>query len=277
MEPKKRNATVWIVIAAIVALLCCAALAVAAVAGWLVTTQVRETADTEQQRAVVTGSTVLEVHNNVGDVTIEPGPDGEVVVNATKKVRGSNRAERERLLAGTEVTVVQQDGRMVVTVKQPVSLLAGRSVSVDLDIRVPRDTGLQIENSVGDVKARSLTGELQVRSGVGDVTLTDMTAQGQLEVRSDVGDIRFHGILPFAGKLSFKSNVGKVRLELPTDASFSLDAKTDVGSIDCQFDVSGRRSGEKLVGDELQGMVGAAPQATLSIEVNTGDISIRTW
>ena len=277
MEPQKRNATVWIVVAVIVVLLCCAAVAVAAAAGWLVTTWARETTDTEQQRAVVTGSIVLEVHNNVGNMTVEPGPDGEVVVNATKKVRGSNQAERERLLADTEVTVAQQDGRVIVTVKQPVRLLSGRSVSVDLDIRVPHNTGLQIEGNVGDVEARSLTGELQVRSGVGDVTLTDITVQGQLEVRLDVGDIRFHGILPSAGKLTFKSNVGKVRLELPTDASFSLDAKTDVGSIDCQFDVSDQRSGEKLVGDELQGTVGAAPQATLSIQVNTGDISIRTW
>jgi hypothetical protein len=224
---------------------------------------------------LVTEPTLLEVHNSVGDVMVVPGAEGELIVDVTKKVIGPNQAARERLMAELNVEVTQQGDRIVVTVSQPLRIGIGASASVDLEIRTPANTSLEAETGVGNVEVRRLTGDFWVRSSVGDVILTDVNPQDRLEARSSSGGVRFQGSLPASGQPTFESSVGDVELELPADASFYLDAKTDVGSIDCDFEISSRQQKEKAVGDELQGTVGTAPQVTLFVRTSTGSISIK--
>jgi Toastrack DUF4097 len=278
MKEKKRNTTVWIVVAVIAVILCCAGiLVVVAAAGWfaVASSTVLQITSTEQQRMLVTQPTLLEVHNSVGDVIVVPGAEGEVIVGVTKKVIGPNQAARERLMAELNVEVTQQGDRIVVTVSQPPRIGIGASASVDLEIRTPSNTSLEVETGVGNVEVRRLTGDFQVSSSVGDVILTDVTPQDRLEVRSSTGGVRFRGTLPASGQPTFESSVGDVKLELPADASFYLDAKTDVGSIDCEFQISSQQQREKAIGDELLGTVGTAPQATLFVRASTGSISIK--
>ena len=278
MEEKKRNTTVWIVVGVIAVILCCASiLAAGAAASWfaVASNTVLQITGTEQQRILVTEPTVLEVHNSVGDVIVVPGAEGELIVGVTKKVSGPNQTARERLMAELSVEVTQQGDRVVVTVSQPLRIGIGSSASVNLEIRTPSNTSLEAETSVGNVEVRRLTGDFQVRSSVGDVILTDVIAQDRLEARSSTGSVQFRGSLPASGQPTFESSVGDVELDLPADASFYLDAKADVGSIDCEFQISSRQQGEKAVGDELQGTVGAAPQATLFVRTSTGSISIK--
>ena len=70
----------------------------------------------------------------------------------------------------------------------------------------------------------------------------------------------------------FLSVAGSINVILPEDASFEVDAKTDVGSIRYNFPINGH---SKKLRTKLQGKVGNPPYATLNLKTNVGSITLK--
>ena len=65
----------------------------------------------------------------------------------------------------------------------------------------------------------------------------------------------------------FLSDAGSINVILPEDASFEVDAKTDVGSIRCNFPMNGQ---SKKSHTKLHGKAGNPPYATLTLKTDVG-------
>ena len=62
---------------------------------------------------------------------------------------------------------------------------------------------------------------------------------------------------------------------LPRDSSFSIDARSDIGSVRVEFPAAGRSSRQGFVGEEVRGYVGSNPTAELHLPSRVGNISVR--
>jgi len=203
----------------------------------------------------VQGEVVLDVSNQVGDVTIEGADDGQVVVEALVQAYGATTADAERAADEVEVTVEQRgDNRIRVVGRYRQGLeFRGRSPSVRFLIRVPHQTSVVAVCRVGRVDVADIEGSANISSDVGDVIVREFTMRG--DTRIEVG-------------------VGRILVELPSDAAFVLDAQTNIGDIDTEFDVRGASPERVPPGDRMWGEVGDDPQVKLVLRTNTGDITI---
>ncbi|NHC13268.1 DUF4097 family beta strand repeat-containing protein [Motilibacter deserti] len=138
------------------------------------------------------------------------------------------------------------------------------SPSVDLTLRVPRETTLALQNDSGEVTVSSIVGDVSVRSdsgaveavGIrgnvelhtdsGSVTATQVT--GDLDLRTDSGSIRAFGVDARRVRLSSdsgsqravltrvpdevtaSSDSGSVSVLLPSTAAYAVTTDTDSGS-----------------------------------------------
>jgi hypothetical protein len=218
----------------------------------------------------------LTVDNDVGEVHIR-AVDGNVVrVDVTKRIRGRSGDAASRLLDQIIVTTNSAGGEGEIRVDVPGGLEAA-SASVELDIRVPRQVTLDVNNRVGAVTVRGTQGGLQVYLGVGEINVDDVRLLGDSRLETNVGQISFSGRLPDSGLVVISTRTGDIDLELPADSSFIVDAQTGVGEIDNEFTLEARETAESdtIVGRTLRGRVGANPDVTLRLEIGTGKIRIR--
>ena len=142
-----------------------------------------------------------------GDVTVT-GVDGrELTVRATKRVgRSGSGADLDRV----EVEIAQRGNRVEVETRYLGT--DGDAVSVDYEIRVPRDLQVSIEVVAGDVRVEQVDRqvEIEVVSGTvtatgiaqlrdvevvsGDVTLTDVGSEDALSVQVISGQLVLDGV-----------------------------------------------------------------------------------
>jgi DUF4097 and DUF4098 domain-containing protein YvlB len=218
----------------------------------------------------------LIVDNDVGEVNIR-AVDGNVVrVDVTKRVRGRSGAAASRLLDQITVTTDSAGGEGEIRVDVPGGLEAA-SASVELDIRVPRQVTLDVNNRVGAVTVSGTQGALQVFLGVGEIKADDVRLLGDSRLETNVGEIGFSGRLPDSGLVAISTRTGDIALKLPADSTFIIDAQTGVGEIDNEFTLEARETAEAdtIVSRTLRGRVGANPGVTLQLETGTGSIKIE--
>ncbi|MGI6208818.1 MAG: DUF4097 family beta strand repeat-containing protein [Anaerolineae bacterium] len=220
---------------------------------------------------------VVTVINEVGDINVRAGEGGMVSVQAQARARAADREAADRLLEQVRLDVSSSGNQAEIRVQVPTNLL-NQSLSVRLDITVPRSSTLTVQNNVGDITIEDLDGAVVVIGDVGDVTLRRVTLAGDSEIRSEVGEVTFEGSLPEVGEMNISSDVGSVTVRLPAESQFLLDAATDVGDITVVgFEVQDQETGgERGVESSLRGRVGQSPQATLTVRTATGGIRIES-
>lgn len=205
----------------------------------------------------VEGDVVLDVSNQVGDIIIEGTDDGQVIVEALVRAYGATSADAERAADEVELTIEERGtGRIRAIGRHRQGLeFGGRSPTVRFMIRVPREATVQVSSNVGRVEVTDIVGSATIKSDVGDVVVREFVMRDDTRI---------------------ETSVGRILVELPDDASFVVDAQTNVGNIDTEFDVRGASERRTPPGDRLQGEVGNAPQNELRLRTNTGDITIAT-
>ena len=212
----------------------------------------------------------IEVDNQVGEVRIIGADVDTVQVSALVRAWGDSDAQAQENLDRVRVTVdtVAAD-HVRVTGSFPQRLYPRRSPSVQLTIRVPRDGVVDASTNVGEVTVEGISGDVTARTNVGEIGVEDVA--GALQLTTDVGDIRVDD-WTMTGDSRLETNVGRVRVGL-RDAAFTLDAQTNVGNIDTEFDVDGEEE-RRVPGERLTGAVGENPQMNLVLRTGTGEITL---
>lgn len=122
-------------------------------------------------------------------------------------------------------------------------LFGGRDAAIDLEVSLPRNLDLEVEDGSGECEIRSVGGRLDLDDGSGDVLLADIG--GDVEVEDGSGDLRLE-------KMG-----GSVRID---DGSGDIVLKGAGGDVDIEDGSGGMR---------LEGILGA-----LTVDDGSGDIVI---
>ncbi|MGH2515131.1 MAG: hypothetical protein ACRDHP_05700 [Ktedonobacterales bacterium] len=222
----------------------------------------------------VAGTPEIRVRNRAGALTIERGATGQVAVRVTKRTHGRGFGQAtETDLAGIVVTVTQQENTIRIEAER--NDLAGllKNYQVDIAVMTPAETNLDLRMNAGNVDLRDLTGVLACTINAGNLDAARLTLTGSSSCAINAGNLSLEGAIAPGAALAVEVNAGILRLRLPRDTPAHLDARTDVGSIDIDgWPVSISR---RIVQQQASGPLGAHPQGTLRLRVNTGSISLR--
>ena len=208
--------------------------------------------DDQLQQDFPAGST-LRVLNDRGAVNVTVSSDNQIHVVAHKRINADSQEEANKANPGTKPQITVSDH--TVTLTGSAQNAGGHSVSMDLDISIPRKAPVVVSSHRGDVSVLGRDGDVEI-SGQGDVAASDINGKASLnlsrgsarvsKVSSDVSvqgradDIALEGIqgaarltgefdtiklAKIAGAVNFKS--------ARTDMEFSrLDGDLDMDSGD---------------------------------------------
>ena len=179
------------------------------------------------------------------DVTGYDGDDVELV--AYRRIDAESRSRLEE--AKREVTLdIREDGdRIALYVDAPwrrndgsVNYRGwdyyGYSVEYDFELRVPATTDFTLKTvNSGDIVARKLTGDFEVRNVNGDVELIGIAGSGNVSTVNGDIEVAFTKNPPEAS--SFRTVNGKVDVEFPGKVSANLRFKTMNGDVYTDFPV----------------------------------------
>jgi hypothetical protein len=258
-------------------LLLCVGAAVAGVFAFVVPGRVGVSETTMTELAADTPAT-LQVRNQVGEINVVTGPEGIIQIEAEKEARARSRSRSEELRNAIRVRVDRQNGTARVVVDLP-QTGPNENVKVDLRIRVPHRTSLDITNNVGEVNIEGVMGDIRVGNDVGSVVLNNVDVTEEAAVETATGDVEFTGRLPESqGRVLLRSGVGGIQVRVPAGSRFALDAETNLGGVEASFVVdeaqAGGGSGGQL-GHWLRGSVNGGVGVDLVLRSGTGSITLQ--
>jgi hypothetical protein len=140
---------------------------------------------------------------------------GEITVTAWKKKEVWIRATPSH--APIEDRVDGHNIEVAVRTRRPVSV-------VNFEVRVPPQTSVTLNNKLGKIKIKGLTGHIDVDAFEGNIYMTDVQSPS-IEVKVIGGDIFFDGDFTGSGPYAFQSMKGDIDLTLPSTTPFQFAAR----------------------------------------------------
>ncbi|GCF09575.1 hypothetical protein [Dictyobacter arantiisoli] len=205
----------------------------------------------------VQGMATLNIHNAVGSVTVHRGETNHIVVKARKKASG-----RFSQLENVTLSYLQQGDQL--TIKQEQLLTSNLAqltpVQFELDIQVPQQCNLAVQQDIGKVIVEGVDGQHQLKVGIGSILMRAVHAQQQTSCVTEIGSIDVSVILDPQGHYSYHTYIGSVKVTMPFTTAFEVRAKTGIGSFDNQFGTI---------------MAGNAPRANLELQSDIGSINLH--
>jgi DUF4097 and DUF4098 domain-containing protein YvlB len=223
------------------------------------------------------GRVALEVSVPAGEVTVRTWDEPRVDVEVTP---ARNDEESQKAAADTRIEAVERGGRHEVVVRAPKREgrlgWLGRGPELDVAIRCPEGSDLELTTQSADLDARGRLGDVEARSASGDATLGDTgglsftTASGDLAAgavagalaaKSASGDISVRAV---EGGASVSTVSGDVRVGETGDA-----AAVNTVSGDVELESAGR--GARV--NTVSGDVHVASRAGLALWVDVQSVS----
>lgn len=159
--------------------------------------------------------------------------------------------------------------------------------SIRVELRVPRESDLDINTRDGNVKVESVHGDLKLETKDGDVRVRD--AEGLLHANTGDGNVNVDGRFDTVSLRTGDGNIdadlspgstpqfgwmlrsgdGNLRLRLPESFGADIDAQSGDGRVSVEFPITVSGStGENSVRGKISG-------GGIAIELRTGDGDIR--
>jgi DUF4097 and DUF4098 domain-containing protein YvlB len=173
----------------------------------------------------VKGKPELHVKIDDGAVRIEAGTATEVAARVT--------TEGWRIAPG-EVTVTQSQtgNRVDLEVKVPKGHSGPGHRSIEVLLRVPKESDLEASTGDGSIKAQPVSGRLNLSTGDGSITVDGL--EGEIRLHSGDGSIRATGL---SGRLNADTGDGSMTVRGRFDV---LDLKTGDGSIEASAEAGSK-------------------------------------
>jgi len=252
-----------------------------------------------QQTVPIPGVAQLLIDDMVGNISVNTDPNvTRPTVISVKKVAASSNDEAQAKFKQILVQALPtgaDNATVTVTATVPASngsAFGSHDESVDLTIKLPASVQnnpsfiLDItKHSVGDVVVAGLGGTLKIKDVVGNVIVhqANKLANGSL-LDTGTGNLIFDGSLDTTcssqaeGPPCYKMHceVGKMDVTLSFNTNILLDASTNVGKINSEFDIDVKTEGNSAnyYGPLLRNPP-APPTARLVLNVGSGDINLH--
>jgi len=183
----------------------------------------RERAEKEETRSLAAPSSgVLRVHNANGRTCVRGEDRTDVGVRALKVVRAESANAAAELLEASQL-IADRTADAVLELEVDVPSKWNRRGHMDLELRVPRNTSVEIVAANGRVAVAGLRGAVKARSSNGSVELSDVI--GDVNVATSNAKVC---CCDTRGDLVARSSNGKIELD---DHCGSIDASTSNGLI----------------------------------------------
>lgn len=266
-----------------------------------------EESSSEDFRFEIHEPTRIAVRVDDGSVDVERSTEGVVEVTFRKRARAGHR-ERARSVLESLRTEALQEGRTIrVRARSRLgSVFSHRNARVDIVLRVPEETELDIRThdgriELGDVSGKidaetgdgriqlsRVTGDIKLRTGDGSILASDVV--GDLDVATGDGRIRLDGrfgalravsadgsirvesleLEHTEGDWTIRSSDGSIELTLPSSISAEIDATTNDGRIVNEL----RRFEGTEREDRVKGTLGAGGRL-IRVTTMDGRISLK--
>jgi hypothetical protein len=151
------------------------------------------------EKVAVSGETVLHVKNTRGE-TIIVGKKGirEIFIEATKIVKTKNEEKANRLMELLTFEVEKDGNEITIIARHPDSTKEKKSIwsffkgihhrtAIDFTIEIPKDFGVKVTSTSGDVEISSIDGDAKIYGTSGDLRVRKIGGSSFLELTS--GDV----------------------------------------------------------------------------------------
>jgi len=245
---------------------------------------------------------MVNIVNNSGSVTLHPGSQQQVTVNATThsdkvEVDSNSIPDGKRVEIRTHVLAQQKLSNDELKVDYDITVPAGVSVTVSTataPITIENlNANLSLSSDMGKITVKNAANaHIHVRSVAAPVALTNVTAS-YVEITSssgavqleDVfgpkvtagttgGDITYRGDCSGGGVYSLTTHSGTIDVTLPQNASVDLTARSVTGYVENDFPFQ-QKSHPTFVPSPGRSLVGTSNSGSSSVELQSFSGRIR--
>ena len=125
---------------------------------------------------------MLRVTDTRGAVNITTSDSAKIQVGVRKTIRAESQNEADRWNGGTKPDIKVSGN--TVTLNANTQGAGDHSVTIDLDISVPRNVAVNITNRSGDVSVLGRDGDVEISNQKGDVSVTDVKGKVTLSLEN---------------------------------------------------------------------------------------------
>ncbi len=242
--------------------------------------------DVEISGAMAAGRTLSATTSN-GNIKVAGADEAQCVVKAKITARGWSAEEAQTIGDAVEISLVEKGGTTEVCVKKPESKLS-KYIGISFDITVPKESGLALKTSNGNISLRDTVGSVNAGTSNGNISSQDVV--GVVNLRTSNGNVTCRGVLEDvkakssngsvvvsyladAGKavvVDLETSNGSVRFTGPAGMSAKVEASTSNGSVSTSLPITvvGKMSKTRLKGTIGQG------EGCVRLRTSNGSISI---
>src|SRR6266550_1611563 len=267
------------------------------------------TQKSQPQPVQISTITQMQVHNQIGNITITVDPSATTpTITTLKKVKAASSDEANKEFGNISVQVQPVGSTLSVTATVPDtgSIFGSHNDSVDLTITLPPQSvnptatsigaspaptlsattplTLNADLSIGDIRVDGLSGVLQLKDDIGNITVNHATLSDGSHLQTGTGNVTFNGNLdttPTANnstpRYKLQSETGNIDVTLPGDTNIILDANTNTGTITSDFPISVQTSGNSAnyYGPLNSNSTPGSTQPVLTLNVGTGNVNLH--
>lgn len=233
-----------------------------------------EAGETSRDTITWTGADRLVLENKYGNITVigSEASEGGAEAVVTKKAWAGSEAEARVVLQQVFLTNQVENGRCKIGVAAPQD--ARDRLNVDYEIRVPRQTPLEVTTTFGTIAVQGASSALLAKSASGEVSVTEAWAVdgGETKVNSAAGEVRVTGWNVPAGSLLVETTSADIRAERLTGQTISLSSRS--GDVLVQkAQVTGTASFESASGDVHVSDGGGGTRALARTQSGSAEVS----
>lgn len=233
--------------------------------------------ETREDSFAVGDTVKIVVNGDNGSVTVNPGSDGDVQVNASLK--NPDKLEYQVAQSGDTITIDAKSKRSGI-------FNFGDGPESNIEITAPSNARVELMTGNGAIKVNGMHQSGTARTSNGRVTLTNVTgefdvstsngaveitqAKGTFNLRSSNGKIEFDGEITGGSNRMTTSN-GSIDVKLRGTPSIKLDASTSNGSVVSTIPVTISSGVDE---NHLVGTIGDG-DAELIIQTSNGSVNIQ--
>jgi hypothetical protein len=248
------------------------------------------------QTLTISSLGLLQVQDQIGNVTITADPHATTATLTTIKiarVASSSAANAEFNKIAVQVQPIGSGLTINATVPDSGGILGTHTDSVDLTLTLPQNAissasgtppALSVNMSIGNITINNIGGLLTLKDDVGNITVQQSVLYDGSHLETGTGNVTYSGSInttPANGGntaplYKLQSETGNVTATLPANTSVILDANTNLGKISSAFPIHVTNSdGAANYYGPLLANATPTPQATLTLDVSTGNVNIQ--
>jgi len=271
--------------------------------------------NSNQQTLQITSLSQLQIHNQIGNVTITADPNATATtITTTKHVKAATSDDANKEFNNISVqtqapTASNNTLSVTATVPDTGNLFGNHNDSVDLNITIPNSAlapaptanptttstttapspqgtlfTLNVDNSIGNVIVSGLKGILLLKDDIGNIAVDHTTLFDTSHLLTGTGKVTFNGSLdttPLASnttpRYKLQSETGTVEATIPGDTNIVLDANTNAGKITSDFPINVTTSDQSanFYGPLNTNSPSGSPVAVFTLSVSTGNVIVH--